>query len=486
MAQVLNGSVSAARIARLFASETPLPNGSRYRALARSLSTWVRDGRIPMHARMPAERELAAALSLSRTTVTAAYDLLRDEGFLVSRRGAGSWSALPADGSPSTLGGWLMPSPTVALDLSCATPLPDPALVESAFADTTSRLYGLVAGHRYEPFGLPELRAAIAARYTARGLPTTPEQILVTSGAQHALSLVTQLLCAPGDRVLVENPSYPNALQMLRRARTRLIGVPVDDTGWHVETVHALLRQSAPRMAYLIPDFQNPVGRLMAEEERAPIAEAARRAGTWLVVDETLTDIGLDVPTPTPFAATVPVARDDHLITIGSMSKSHWAGLRVGWVRAASRLITELAGVRVGNDIAGPTIEHALAARLLDRVELLDELRERLRHQRATLETALRERLPAWRWTTPPGGLSLWVDIGEPTAASLVERAATHGVRIAEGPRFGLDPGIHEHRLRIPYTLSAEQLRDAVARLDAALRGEPAQRAFPEQERWVA
>lgn len=486
MASMANGTVGAVRIARLLAGETAPAPGARYRRLARSLGTLVRDGRVQVHARMPAERELAVALGLSRTTVTAAYDLLREEGFLVSRRGAGSWTALPPTSRPTTIGGWLMPGPSADLDLSCAAPLPHPDLLRGPLAAAGPDLDRLVAQPGYDPFGLSELRSAVAARYTARGLPTSPDQILVTSGAQHALNLVTSLLCAPGDRVVVENPSYPNALEMLRRARTRQLAVPVDETGWHVETLHALLRQSAPRMAYLIPDFQNPVGRLMPPDERVQIAAAARRAGTWLVIDETVTDTGLDVPTPEPFAATVPAAHDDHLISIGSMSKSHWAGLRIGWVRAAPRLVTELAGVRVGSDISGAPIEQLLAARLVDREDLLDELRGRLRRQRAALEAALRDELPEWRWNRPAGGLSLWIDLGAPIAGALVDRAAALGVRLASGARFGVDPGIHEHRVRVPYTLPADQLREAVARLGVALRGEPVRPAFAEPERWVA
>lgn len=130
-----------------------------------------------------------------------------------------------------------------------------------------------------------------------------PEQILLTSGAQHALTLVMGLLCRPGDRIMVENPSYPNALEAMRRAHLRTVSVPVTDTGWDIEIIESTLHQVVPQLAYLIPDFHNPTGCLMPDEERVRILRAAQRSGTWLVIDETLADLALDVPAPLPFAA---------------------------------------------------------------------------------------------------------------------------------------------------------------------------------------
>ncbi|MFD0515404.1 aminotransferase class I/II-fold pyridoxal phosphate-dependent enzyme [Streptomyces aureus] len=140
----------------------------------------------------------------------------------------------------------------------------------------------------------------MAERYTRRGLATLPEQILVTSGAQHALTLVLGLLSSPGDRVMVENPSYPNALEALRRARLRTVSVPVTDTGWDIEITESTLRQVVPQLVYLIPDFHNPTGCLMPEHERVRVLRAAERSGTWLVIDETLADLALDVPRRLP------------------------------------------------------------------------------------------------------------------------------------------------------------------------------------------
>lgn len=171
-------------------------------------------------------------------------------------------------------------------------------MLAEALAEAGPKLVKHAETPGYHPFGLPELRAAVADRYTRRGLATLPEQVLVTSGAQQALSLTLGLLGGPGDRVMVESPSYTNALDAVRRARLRTAPVPVTDEGWDVEIMESTFRQSVPRLAYLIPDFQNPTGRLMPEEQRARVLRAAHRSGSWLIVDETITDIALDVLSP--------------------------------------------------------------------------------------------------------------------------------------------------------------------------------------------
>ncbi|BBB01513.1 putative transcriptional regulator [Actinacidiphila reveromycinica] len=474
---------------RQLAAMLPDPAGSRpaYRHLARAIGALILDGRIALHVRLPAEREMAAALGTSRATITAVYDLLRESGHARSRQGAGTWTALPEGRAPSGVTRALG-LPGAAIDLARASL----GLPEQTLADALARVAPRLAEHAhtpgYHPYGLPELRAVVAERFTRRGLPTVPDQVLVTSGAQHALTLVLGLLAAPGDRIAVENPSYPNALEAIRRARLRTVAVPVADTGWDTGIVASTLRQAVPRLAYLIPDFHNPTGCLMPAGERARVLRAAQHAGTWLVVDETLTELALDVPAPAPFASHAPAGGTGQVVTIGSMSKTHWAGLRVGWLRAPSRLVTELAAQRVASDMGGSVLDQLLALDLLSAADggpLPDRL-VRLRGQRAALTAALAAELPHWRWQLPPGGLSLWVDLGAPVASALAERVLDHGVRIEGGAHFATDPGIFEQRLRIPYTAPPDTLREAVRRLAAALADGLPPPAAAGRQHWIA
>ncbi|WP_326607332.1 MocR-like transcription factor YczR [Streptomyces sp. NBC_01800] len=473
---------------RQLAALLPDPTGMRpaYRHLARAISALILDGRIALHVRLPAERELATALNTSRATVTAVYDLLRESGYAHSRQGSGTWTALPEGRTPSGITRLLGPQDT-AIDLARAAPgLPEQTLVD-ALVQVAPRLAEHAHTPGYHPYGLPELRAAIAERFTRRGLATVPEQILLTSGAQHALTLVMGLLCRPGDRIMVENPSYPNALEAMRRAHLRTVSVPVTDTGWDIEIIESTLHQAVPQLAYLITDFHNPTGCLMPDEERVRILRAAQRSGTWLVIDETLADLALDVPTPLPFAAHATPGGTGQVITIGSMSKTHWGGLRIGWLRAPSQLVTELAGQRIATDMGGSVLDQLLALALLARAgELLPPRLEHMREQRAALAAALAEHIPQWTWQLPPGGLSLWVDLGEPIASPLAERALDYGVRIEGGAYFATDPGIFEQRLRIPYTTPPDTLREAVRRMATALADGLPPSSAGRRPHWVA
>ncbi|MFI0263681.1 PLP-dependent aminotransferase family protein [Streptomyces sp. NPDC017056] len=482
------GRASRAMGSRQLAALLPDPSAARpaYRRLAGAISELILDGRIALHVKLPAERELAAALGVSRATATAVYDLLREGGYAHSRQGSGTWTALPESRTPRGVTR-LIGSRDTAIDLARAAP----GLPHQALAEALTRISPQLAEHvhtpGYHPYGLPELRAIIAERFTRRGLATVPEQILVTSGAQHALTLVLGLLCRPDDRVMTENPSYPNALEAMRRARLRTVTVPVTDGGWDTGIMEAALRQAVPRLAYLIPDFHNPTGRLMPGPQRARVLRAAQRTGTWLVVDETLADLALDIPRPAPFASHATPGAAAQVITTGSMSKTHWAGLRIGWLRAPARLVTELAGQRVATDMGGSVLDQLLALELLDRAgELLPLRLEELREQRAALAAALSERLPEWTWQLPPGGLSLWVDLGRPLSAALADRALDYGVRVEGGACFAADPGVFEHRLRIPYTTPADTLREAVHRMAAALADGLTPASTPRRTHWIA
>ncbi|GGR97703.1 GntR family transcriptional regulator [Streptomyces aureoverticillatus] len=484
----LGGSRLAELVTGAAAGERP-----GYRALAQAIRALLLDGRVPLHTRLPAERELASALGVSRATVTAAYDLLRDSGFAASRRGASTWTELPEGRRPANVTAF---APGMAggtadgtLDLAIAAPAAPAAELGDAVAAAAAQLPAHAPTAGYHPYGIPELREAVAERFTRRGLPTLPDQILITTGAQHAISLVLSLLGRPGERVLVENPSYPNALDAIRRAGLRAAPVPVTDAGWDTALIESTLRQAAPRIAYLVPDFQNPTGALMEREQRVRILETARATGTWLLIDETIADIALDVPPPPPFASLAPHGVAEQVVTVGSLSKSHWGGLRIGWVRAGSRLITELAMARVPTDIATPVLEQLVALHLMGGIdEVLRERLPRLRASRDALAAAFTRQLPEWRWQLPPGGLSLWIDLGAPIASSLARAALGHGVRIEGGSRFGADPGTHEHRLRIPFTLAPELYEEAAARLAAALASGPdaADGADPRHGDWVA
>jgi DNA-binding transcriptional MocR family regulator len=415
----------------------------------------VVNGRVAARTRVPSERELSSRLGISRGSVSRAYDRLREEGYLVSRRGAGSWLTLPAGSGPvdAPLAG------AGALNLSLAAlPAPDPLLAQAA-TRAAAALPRLLHTAGYDPVGIPELRAAIAARLTARGLDTRADEVLVTAGAQHALHLLLALLCAPGDRVLVDAPAYPRTLSALRAARTRPVPVPLTATGWDAEAWAPAVAAASPRLAVTIPDFHNPTGLSMSAAHRAALAETCARAGVALVADETNAELRLDGPAP---AAADPGGA---VLTIGSMSKAAWGGLRLGWIRAAPRLVRELAAARADVDMASPVLEQLVAVELMARWDaVLASRRALLRPRRDALLAALGAHAPGWSARRPRGGLSAWVRLPAPVATRLAAGAARRGLVVTPGPSFSVD-GTFERHLRLPFTAAPEDLDAAVRTL---------------------
>ena len=467
----LDRRIGARSFARMLGDWRPPQDRGLADALADRVRLLVLDGRLPLQTRVPAERELAVELEVSRTTVAGAYDALRAAGVLRSRRGAGSWTQLP-DGPT----GPVAPSPfsphgdRTLFDLAhAALPAPSDALRRAA-AGAVQDLDALLGGHGYDLLGLPALRAAVAERYTERGLPTTPDQVLVTAGAQHAIALVLALFTGPGDRVLVEHPTYPNALDAIASRGARPVGLPMSAGGWDLDLLAATVRDAAPRLAYLIPDFQNPTGAVLDADGRAALVALARRTGTPLVLDETLAELWLDAPGPAPAAASG-AADSPHVLTIGSASKLFWGGLRVGWVRGAASTVRRLAASRAAVDLGSPALEQLVTARLLADVAAVAGLRRiELLDARERLLTRVRELFPGWRPVRPAGGLSTWIDLGEPVSSRLAVAARRHDVLLAAGPRFGLD-GAFERYLRLPWTLRPERSDEALDRLALAWRG---------------
>jgi DNA-binding transcriptional MocR family regulator len=457
----LGGRVSGQRLARLLGEWRRRGARQGTADLAAAIRLLVLDGQLPAGTRLPAEREMADALPVSRTMITAALDQLREEGLVASRRGAGSWITLPTGAL-----GTAPDAPLIGhgmIDLARAAPPAIPGTF-AAMEAVRLRMPEYLADHGYFEHGLPELRQRIADRYAARGLPTTADQILVTSGAQHALALVLRLFAGPGDRVLVEQPSYPNALEAIKSVSAIPVPVGMTDEGWDLPGIAAALRQAAPRLGYLILDFHNPTAHRLDVEGRTRLADLLRRARTPVVVDETVVELDLDgdpVDGPPPMAAFA----EDLVITLGSASKSHWGGLRIGWIRATSEVVHRLVSTRTAIDLGSAVFEQLVLAELLaDPEPGLRHRRAELAARRDVLMAGLREHCPQWNFRRPAGGMSVWCELDAPVSTRIAVVAQNHGLRLAPGSRFSAHGGF-ERWLRLPYVLPDDVLRDALRRL---------------------
>lgn len=435
--------------------------GPAYQGLADAIRLLIVDGRLPVGARLPSERALADALRVSRTTVTAAYTQLREDGYLNARRGARSTTALPVAPAARVEAA----PPTVSL-AAAALSAPAAAVME-AFSAATQDVTPYLHAPGHELVGVPALRQAIAERYCERGLPTEPDEIMVTTGALHAIGLILTTYVQPGDRVLVEQPTYHGALSSIATGGARAVPVALTDDGWDLEALAAVIHQVAPALAYLIPDNQNPTGMTMPAEDRKQLARIIAETRTRTVIDETILDMWLDEPMPAPMAAAM-TARRDLVLTVGSMSKSFWGGLRVGWIRAERAVIATIAALRPSIDMGTAVLEQYAAAKLLARhTELLPERREILRSRRAHLQMLLSRHLPDWEPGPGAGGMSLWVRLPAPMSTALSAAASRLGLDLPAGPRFGVD-GTLERFVRVPYALTEPQLDEAVELLARA------------------
>lgn len=471
-------SVTATRVADLVAPALQGHlAGPAYARLGDALRQAIVDGRIPEGTRLPSERDLTGPVGLSRTTVTRAYAELRAQGYVLTRRGSGSLVRVP-----QVPGGRVdhLLTPTAlhdgAIDLTCTAPAA-PAGTSEAYEQALTDLGAYLPGTGYYPGGLPVLRERIAQRYTDRGLATAPEQVIVVPGALAGVAIASRALVTRRDRVVVELPSYPNAIATLEGAGARLVPHPIDHEthDWHPDALATTLRQSGARAAYLIPDFHNPTAALMNSEQRARVGHALRTLGVVPIIDESLVDLPLDDRAmPEPLARHVPDS-----ISVGSTSKSLWGGLRVGWMRVPRARIESMAASRLRLDLGVPVLEQLAVTHLLDRAdEILVDQRRRLRESRDLLLAGLHEHLPDWQVTVPQGGMALWCALPSSGSTALATAARRYDVALAAGPNFASGGGL-DRWVRLPYVLPPAQLGEVAPRLAAAWADVEAGRVTP-------
>ncbi|MGB6021625.1 MAG: PLP-dependent aminotransferase family protein [Ornithinimicrobium sp.] len=439
-----------------------------YAGLADRIRGAVTDGRLPAGARLPSERELMGAMALSRSTVTRAYQELRDQGYLRTRQGSGSVLHLPVvpGGRVDHL---LTPAGSQPddIDLTTTAAAAGPWLME-AYTDALSECAAYLPGVGYYPSGLPVLRELVADRFSERGLPTSADQILITSGALSSTAIAAQALGLRGSRVVIESPTYPNAIATLKGLGARLVPHPINHEAeghqWAPAGLDLLLRQVRARSAYLVPDFHNPTGALMDATQRERVGALMRARGVVPIIDETPVELACDdLEMPPPLAAFTPDS-----ITVGGVSKSFWGGLRIGWIRMPTARSRALADSRLRLDLGSPVLEQlAVAALLRRRAEIIAQRRSVFAAGRDVLLDGVAAHLPSWRVHRPPGGLSLWCRLPVECSTAMVATAAEHHLVLAAGPNFAPSGGLDQW-MRLPFVLPPDRLADALPRLARA------------------
>jgi DNA-binding transcriptional MocR family regulator len=448
--------------------------GPLHRKLSDALRAAAESGRLPAGERLPSERELAQRLAVSRSTVVTAYDTLRSEGLLVSRQGSGTRIRPGATGRPDPLESFqvspvyrtLIDARDDVISLACAIFPAHPLVAEAIREVVLEEGDKLLAQNGYLPGGLPALREGLADMLSARGTPTTPEQVMVTTGAQQAVSLATFALVRPGDRVVVEAPSFSGTLDAFRTRGAEVVPVRVDDDGVDVRGVAQAVAAARPAAIYLMPTYHNPTGALLAPNRRRDVAELVVEHGVPLIEDNALENAPLDDEVVPPVAAYAPA--DAPILTAGSFSKVAWGGLRVGWMRGPAPLIGRLSELKAMNDLGSPLLDQAVAARLVPHLDRLrDDQRAMLNRNLALASDLLRDLLPSWRWRRPRGGPSLWIELPCGTASAFSQVALRYGVEVIPGEQMSPTGG-DERNLRLPYTAEPPVLEETMRRMSQA------------------
>lgn len=437
--------------------------GTVAQKIAGAILELTETGELASGAHLPAERVLAAELGVSRGSITSAYQLLKAVDRAEIRRGSGCRIRRPDVANPSAR---LVALPVIeelvsytdrslsARDLSSGS-LPGLSMVADAVASLPpADVARAVASDGYEPRGLLALRSALADYHSASGLPTTADEVLVTSGSQQALELLSRCWLDPGDTVVLEDPSYQGAIASFRSKGARLITIPSPSRP-RGELLDRILTATRPRFVYLLPTAHNPTGTTITEADRDSIVRTLARRGVPVVEDLSTAELLFDEPEGpfrtelrNPLSIALP---SDLAISLGSLSKIFWGGLRIGWIRAPKHVIAFLGEAKSSFDLGSSMLSQMVALRLMSSIETARE--ERARQLRADLAgfTALMSSiLPEWSWSMPTGGGGIWATVPGCSAVDIADLAKQRNVVVSPGPLFS-PVGGQRDRLRLPF-----------------------------------
>jgi GntR family transcriptional regulator/MocR family aminotransferase len=426
--------------------------GEIYRQLRRA----ILDGYLPPGSRLPATRELAAQLSVSRTTVVVAYDRLLGDGFTTARAGAGTFVSdnLPGTGNRTGATGeilrpqpiWDDMAPVVfehAAEFDFRPGIPDARLFpyqtwrQLLAREFTATAVG--AGHYADPAGHPGLREAIARHIgVSRGVQATASDVVVTNGTQQAVDLIARVLLAPGDQVAVEDPGFRPPWRLLQTLGAKVTGVPVDDQGLVVEAI-----PPGTRLVYVTPTHQFPLGMSMSLPRRLALLAWAERHQAAILEDDYDSEFRFG---GRPIEPLQTLDRAGRVVYVGSFSKTLLATLRLGLVVAPASLRPALRAAKLLADWHTPLPLQGALARFIDQGLFARHLRKlravyRARHEQVA--DALTEQF-ADRLKVIPSTVGLHLAATAPGASSqeleeLLGRASAAGVALVPLSWYGVD-----------------------------------------------
>ena len=429
----------------------------------------IASGSLTEGRRLPSTRHLAASLRVNRQTAVDAYRRLEIEGLIEQRRGAGAFikssaaanlarvDRAPGERASRALLSYeqrgfrpqLKEAPAGALDLAGLTPH-ERDYPSEEFAQAMSRALsrrGSKALGYGPPAGDPELREILAKRLRARGLNVEASGLVIVGGAQQGLDLLFRALLDPGDCVLTESPTYHLCLDLLAFHQARPCAIPVvprNEPGLATldfDVLQRVLERDRPRVAYLMPTFQNPTGLTLDLATRRSLARQLRDASVALIEDDYEADMRHDGEA-LPLVSSLPETGD--AVYLGTLSKALFPGLRIGWLAGSPDVLARVAQVKRISDLSGPLLLQAVAADLLESGAYDKHVAggvAQSRQRMAALGEALQAKLPeGCRITRPLGGHVLWLEAPAPSGRAIAEAAESRGVLVTPGEAFSAGP----------------------------------------------
>ena len=368
--------------------------------------------------------------------------------------------------------------------ISLAGGFPDPALFD---AEGIAQAAQAVLTHNPGPVlqygateGYQPLREGISNFMAGKGSSVKPEGLIVTTGSQQALDLIGKTMISPGDKVIVEAPTFLATIQCFRLYGAHIIGAPIDADGVDVDKLEALIEEHKPKLVYLIPTFGNPSGATLSVARRQRILEIAVRTQTLVVEDDPYGELYFDAPPPPSLLSLskgVPGSRD-WLAHCGSFSKILSPGLRVGWLIAPPALLANATMCKQFSDAHTSNLTQAICAHYLTLNRLDDTLavvRQTYAERARVMAESLRRELgDTIAFNQPQGGMFFWAKLTGAngkgrSAPDFAKRAIEQGVAFVPGaPFFAHDPDLSTLRLSFA-TADVAKIEEGVARLALAL-----------------
>lgn len=368
--------------------------------------------------------------------------------------------------------------------ISFAGGFPDPALFDAeGIAESSAAVLANSPGPVLQygaTEGFQPLREAIGTFMAGKGSTVKPEGLIVTTGSQQALDLIGKTMISPGDKVIVEAPTFLATIQCFRLYGAHIIGAPIDADGVDVDKLEALIEEHKPKLVYLIPTFGNPSGATLSLARRQRILEIAARTKTLIVEDDPYGELYFDTPPPPSLLALsdgVPGSRD-WLAHCGSFSKILSPGLRVGWMIAPPELLAKATMCKQFSDAHTSNLTQAICAHYLTLNRLnptLAVVRKTYAERARVMAESLRRELgDAIEFNQPWGGMFFWARLtganGQPAnAAEFAKRAIDKLVAFVPGaPFYAHDPDLATLRLSFA-TADVVKIEEGIARLGRAL-----------------